>query len=1046
MTDDTDQQTETPRRAPDWVLGGLLFALILVYYGIQLPGFVVPGRWADLLVSLAGMEPNRPLIRPIWSSLLALLADTPIRELAFASQVCSALVGASSCLLLFGILRRIPYTRTRQWRAAGPYEQGPRMLSGVVAALYAAVATPALVASTRGDFAGFGAFLFLLALYPSFRYLHRPHAGWFLLSSALFGVALAEYPAALFLAPVWALWWMILAWKYGHLKWLVAGALLVLGVAAAVWFGFAAAWSAGDAAAWRDATAGDALRELARNHVAELMRSVPRVGWLLILCISVLPMTVFFSRDQDIPRDRTTAIGVVVWHLVLVALAVGLLFTMPLSLSGVTDLRVVLVAPALLIAAWFGSLAGRYHRIAARSSHPWLRHVLAGLLIGTLAAAAVHQARRHAVAQLAPIAESTRAIVAGLDGRSWLLTDGSLDSMLRLAARAEGLPLRLLRVDAAPGSLQSRYHASLFTNAALRSIAAAGTRPLLLAWQREDPGITGRVASLVSPEIWRGGSVITRPAPLFYVLDAPGAVLDPDAMQAEFASAWERLDLPDLARIPRDQPGWLQAYTLVRWTSRLANDLGVHLDDHARPDAARAAYRRALAIWPDNVSATLNLLADARRRDAPEADALKQDLAAQLERTRTLFNPRFIPQLCGNIRSAAAQLEEAALFGRAGQQREALERLEQASLLLESGDERGQHWLARLYSEGLDPAQGEALYERLLAENPADTAALTGLLRVALARRDFDLAGVRIEQLAALGVPAEQLDLERAHLHLHAGRLEEARTAFLSMTKRNRVPIEAWYGLALAAHLLKDDGLYERVAPSLEGNRFYIPGLLLTGERAVMRGDSDKARSAYEQVLALDAANRPALIRLTMMHYADRDAARLRDRAASLLSLDPDNPLGQFAMANVHLAGGELELAEVALRRCLARRDFAQAHNDLAWIVAERGGNLDEALTHALRASEQRASDPNIWDTVAFVRHKRGEPEQAVAAIERALTLADGRSPGILLSAARLNLVARRYNQAAAVLDQLKSMRELLPPPQMKELNALEAQLQYGTH
>ena len=60
------------------------------------------------------------------------------------------------------------------------------------------------------------------------------------------------------------------------------------------------------------------------------------------------------------------------------------------------------------------------------------------------------------------------------------------------------------------------------------------------------------------------------------------------------------------------------------------------------------------------------------------------------------------------------------------------------------------------------------------------------------------------------------------------------------------------------------------------------------------------------------------------------------------------------------------------------------ALNQLAWVYAEQGDHLDEALAFAQKAASLSAS-PGVVDTLGWVFYKRGEYAQAVEQFEQAL-------------------------------------------------------------
>ena len=159
-------------------------------------------------------------------------------------------------------------------------------------------------------------------------------------------------------------------------------------------------------------------------------------------------------------------------------------------------------------------------------------------------------------------------------------------------------------------------------------------------------------------------------------------------------------------------------------------------------------------------------------------------------------------------------------------------------------------------------------------------------------------------------------------------------------------------------------------------------------------GRSEEAATHFERALELDPENAPALEGQASLRQAAGDAQGARELLDRAAELDPKNASYPYRAAQIELAAGRIPAAEERLREAL-RREPAHAHaaNDLAWILAERGESLDQALALATRASEVDGS-ATVYDTLGWVHYRRGEPADAVSAFERAHSL-DPASPSI---------------------------------------------------
>ncbi len=145
-----------------------------------------------------------------------------------------------------------------------------------------------------------------------------------------------------------------------------------------------------------------------------------------------------------------------------------------------------------------------------------------------------------------------------------------------------------------------------------------------------------------------------------------------------------------------------------------------------------------------------------------------------------------------------------------------------------------------------------------------------------------------------------------------------------------------------------------------------------------------EAEAAFAKAREFDPESAPAVAGLATLAANQGDTARaiqLFDRASALAPEQADYP---YAAAQLALASGDAS----AKRRLedVTRRapGHAGARNDLAWLLAEEGQDLERALVLAQEA--RRLDDsPDCLDTLGWVHLKRGEAQEAVVVLEEAL-------------------------------------------------------------
>ncbi|HVO78591.1 MAG TPA: tetratricopeptide repeat protein, partial [Candidatus Bathyarchaeia archaeon] len=91
------------------------------------------------------------------------------------------------------------------------------------------------------------------------------------------------------------------------------------------------------------------------------------------------------------------------------------------------------------------------------------------------------------------------------------------------------------------------------------------------------------------------------------------------------------------------------------------------------------------------------------------------------------------------------------------------------------------------------------------------------------------------------------------------------------------------------------------------------------------------------------------------------------------LTVAPDNPTVYGAMGNAYLAKGDLVAAQQAFEKAnKIAPNNPLLQNNLAWVYAVQGLNLDTAMTLAQQAKQAAPDQPSINDTLGWIQYKKG--------------------------------------------------------------------------
>jgi tetratricopeptide (TPR) repeat protein len=100
----------------------------------------------------------------------------------------------------------------------------------------------------------------------------------------------------------------------------------------------------------------------------------------------------------------------------------------------------------------------------------------------------------------------------------------------------------------------------------------------------------------------------------------------------------------------------------------------------------------------------------------------------------------------------------------------------------------------------------------------------------------------------------------------------------------------------------------------------------------------------------------------------------------AVLKQNPDQPRAHMLLGMLFDMQQKTDLSEQHYRDALKiNPQFVPAANNLAYLLAERGEDLNEALELARQAKEKMPNDPGVMDTLGWVFYKKGLYDSAIA-------------------------------------------------------------------
>lgn len=207
------------------------------------------------------------------------------------------------------------------------------------------------------------------------------------------------------------------------------------------------------------------------------------------------------------------------------------------------------------------------------------------------------------------------------------------------------------------------------------------------------------------------------------------------------------------------------------------------------------------------------------------------------------------------------------------------------------------------------------------------------------------------------------------------------------------------------------------------------PAVALLARARILAGERKFAEAEQDVNRVFEAApNLAGTLELLIQIYAAQDkldaaiaSFEEADRAGAL------SPGARLLLGRLYLSQGDRKRARETIEQALAERgDLGGAKNDLAFLLALEGVELDRALNLAQEAQQAMADDPSVADTLGFVYLKKGLSEPALQQIRYAIQLnEEAGQPAQPVFQYHLGLVLRslgRNDEAVAAFEQALGM------------------------
>lgn len=421
------------------------------------------------------------------------------------------------------------------------------------------------------------------------------------------------------------------------------------------------------------------------------------------------------------------------------------------------------------------------------------------------------------------------------------------------------------------------------------------------------------------------------------------------------------------------------------------------------------------------IDASMAVLRDIIATDPAHADDARVDLSSLLLLTgQSLEAEELVEEVLRDAPNhAEALMAKAELQARAGDLDVAY--LTARSATEASPDSARTHFvLGKIHALRLEPEAAVKAFSTALQHDPELVLAQVELAKLHLAAGRLDEAE-QMAQAATARLGSAEAEMVLARVARLKGDQRGAVTALAALpaqARRSPVVLTEIGKVALAGNNRSAARAAFDEALSVQSG--YGPALAAIVRMDVQDGDIDAARRRIERARSANPENAAVLLVESGLLTGIGDPSGAERAARAAIELDPDSLDAYGVLARFYVTQGRLAeateqfetlarrqprsvavhtslgvLLEVQGRRDDARAAYEQvmaidpaapvAANNLAWILAETGGNLDVALQLAQTAASRMGERPEVKDTLGWIYQKKGLSSLAIPPLKEAV-------------------------------------------------------------
>lgn len=1077
----------------------LLLAIIaFIGYRITIAPIALPGESSEYLSVISEAFPRFTYKNHIWQSFLNVLFNVG-GSLAFINNVCSIIsalaIGmlylvVSSLMGLFlngnalgGILKADnPNGEIDTDKATSRIQYYASVLAGATAAMCLAFSPPYWMAATMSYYHSFYLLWLLISAFCVLRFGMTTKLPYLYVFCFVHALGMTQASCFVAFAPLFFLYaaYVLLASDKLNLKTsIISLALLALGFSFV--FYVTSAYCSSEIAEISNKTRFfPVLKEILSGLVRGVFNDLPKVGWMIILGTTIAPFVAsFISGRRSLNGESDWSFYAL--NLAIFVTTLVVVFDSRVSPWNMFGFSNPYIIPYALVAMTLGYSMAYIYLLSVYlfkyiptflNFGAFVRYFAIALaaiicLVTTISNYPKADNRRFAF-----INTFIDKLITGMGERKWLVTEGFFDNAIEI--RAKELDKTLYLVDWY--YVYNNIHRNMIkkdiksyfpNNIRLSNTVDIGVMPLLQEWIQNQPKSNEDLALMIFPDVWNFGDFDSYPCGLTFCGMNPEQLLKAnlDDVVAEYEDTLGKMEkeVPEFREVTRKEMKRIDYMSnfVRRKVSFIGNNLAYVLEQQGKIDEAFNLYYRVHKFDPDNISALLNVSALIQKYEKyskyqEEATKALSEFQRRNETSPAIWS---ISRVYGYVSRPEVFTQLGWTWALSGQNNMALKSL--ARVLNHADVENTnllKNMMARIHANKNDVEESEELYLSVLNVDPADQAALQGLIFLYMNNGDFAKAKEWLGPAEKAGVPRETILYLTATMLTFSDALDEARIVLNELIDINPknyqavlLQIQIYHTMfekasddeAKRAEALKGIEKELEKLRDIEGADSFVTSMAEGGYKQLI-SDFAGARACFlvalkqtrsEKYINRNINQTPIYEEILRMDISLNDKDQARHHARQILHLDANNWLANYALGSLALNVGDLVEAEDYLQHSVDSNESLVAINDLAY-AKYLLHKMSEAEALIKRGLEIDRNLYVLWDTYGCIKLAQRRFDEAEIHLKRAIQLYDDDlRPHLHLAQVYFN--TQRYDECREVMRRLSASAETFMGRDREEYDAL---------